>query len=394
MNPVDNSSFSALKCPQCGANIAPTAETTIICQYCGTTLIAQPGSGPSGEASPQLIRGMRLKMTTCADPQVTGLEVFRMLMPVGWQSQGGCSWALDNPGMPGTISFRIWNPQGAEGFEIFPAMNFVWNNNPMARLMTPTGSRYFGAEVRPVTGILDAMRSLVLPRYRSKVENLRILNLELQPDLPQLARSEAPLAGGSAEGGKVRIQFSWQGFTFEEEIYGVVEVLRVPVQAMFSQSEILYWYLNFLFSFRAAAGRLDDAGKLFYVMISSFRMNPNWQAAYKSIIHSLIQGQIQRIHHIGQLGQIYAQTGREIREQNLRDWYSRQEVYDRLATDWSREIRGVDAFYDPHREEVVELPSGYGNAWANNLGEYILTEDPNFNPNLFSNLHWEPMEQK
>ena len=151
MNPVENSSFSALKCPQCGANIVPTAETTIICQYCGTTLIAQPGSGPSGEAGPQLIRGMRLKMTTCADPQVTGLEVFRMLMPVGWQSQGGCSWALDNPGMPGTISFRIWNPQGAEGFEIFPAMNFVWNNNPMARLMTPTGSRYFGAEVRPIS---------------------------------------------------------------------------------------------------------------------------------------------------------------------------------------------------------------------------------------------------
>ena len=141
-------------------------------------------------------------------------------------------------------------------------------------------------------------------------------------------------------------------------------------------------------------GRLDEAGKLFYVMISSFRVNPHWYAAYKSIIQSLIQGQIQRIRHIGQIGQIYAQTGREIREQNLRDWYSRQEVYDRLSTDWSRQIRGVDAFFDPHREEVVELPSGYGNAWANNLGEYILTEDPNFNPNQFSNLHWEPMEQK
>jgi hypothetical protein len=42
---------------------------------------------------------------------------------------------------------------------------------------------------------------------------------------------------------------------------------------------------------------------------------------------------------------------------------------------------------------VVELPSGYGHAWANNLGEYILTEDPNFDPNVQSNLHWEPMQQ-
>jgi hypothetical protein len=55
---------------------------------------------------------------------------------------------------------------------------------------------------------------------------------------------------------------------------------------------------------------------------------------------------------------------------------------------------GVDAFYAPHRQEEVELPSGYGHAWANNLGEYILTEDPNFNPNVHSSLHWEPMEQR
>lgn len=76
---------------------------------------------------------------------------------------------------------------------------------------------------------------------------------------------------------------------------------------------------------------------------------------------------------------------------NLSDWYKRQEVYDRISVDRSRSIRDVDGFYDPHREEVVELPSGYGHAWANNLGEYILTEDPSFNPNLESTQHWEPM---
>ena len=104
--------------------------------------------------------------------------------------------------------------------------------------------------------------------------------------------------------------------------------------------------------------------------------------------------QIQRIHHIGQIGHILAETGRQIREQNLSDWYSRQAIYDRLATDRSRSIRGVDAFFDPHREQVVELPSGYGHAWANNLGEYILTEDSTFDPNLSSTLHWEPMQQQ
>lgn len=89
-----------------------------------------------------------------------------------------------------------------------------------------------------------------------------------------------------------------------------------------------------------------------------------------------------------------AQAGREMREDNLNSWYKRQEIYDRLNTEWSRTIRGVDGFFDSHRQEVVELPSGYGHAWANDLGEYILTEDPDFNPNISSNQHWVPMEQQ
>jgi hypothetical protein len=172
----------------------------------------------------------------------------------------------------------------------------------------------------------------------------------------------------------------------------VVEVFRAPIASLFGAAEILVWFVDYLFTFRTAAGRLEATADLFKVMIGSFQLNPHWYAAFKSVAQYLAQQQIQRLHHVGQIGQILAQTGREIRQQNLNDWYARQEVYDRLSTDWSRTIRGVDAFLDPHRQEVVELPSGYGRAWANNLGEYVLTEDPNFNPNVHSNLHWEPMQ--
>lgn len=38
------------------------------------------------------------------------------------------------------------------------------------------------------------------------------------------------------------------------------------------------------------------------------------------------------------------------------------------------------------------MPGGYDHAWSNALGEYILTNDPNFNPNIGSNLNWEAMK--
>lgn len=384
----------ALLCPQCGGRLRLSAQGFTVCPYCGSSLVwtgQQPGAQ---EAENAVVRGLRLRRFTYTDTEGTGLELFHMLVPLGWEFAGGCRWVLDNPGMPAAVAFQVRNPGGAEAFEALPNINLVWNRTSMPSWMQPVGAKHFGAEVRSPVGILEAMRGLVLPRYRSWAQGLQIVAEEVLPDLPKQVRSEAPLAGGSAEGGKVRVRYTWQGQSYEEEIYGVVEVFRAPVQTMFSVSELLVWFVDYLFAFRAAAGHLDATADLFTVMIGSFQLNPQWYAAYKSIVQTLAQQQIQRIRSIGHFGQLYAQTGREMREQNLKDWYARQEVYDRLATDWSRTIRSVDAFYDPHCQEVVELPAGYGHAWANDLGEYIITESSSYNPNVYSNLHWEPMEQQ
>jgi hypothetical protein len=185
-----------------------------------------------------------------------------------------------------------------------------------------------------------------------------------------------------------------QGRQYDEDIYGVIEIFRAPIVSMFGPSELLIWFVDYLFAFRAAPGLLDATMDLYKVMISSFQLNPDWYAAFKSIAQYMAQRQISHIQHVGQIGQMLAQAGSQMRQQNLNDWYARQQVYDRVSTDRSRQLRGVDAFIDPHRQEVVELPSGYGKAWANNQGEYILTGDPNFNPNADSNQHWDPMQQK
>ncbi len=385
----------AVKCPQCGANIAPDASGYSVCQYCGSNLIwNHPEAGASGPQPVTAMRGMRLKQFSCTDAQGTGLELFRALMPVGWQFEGGCRWPQDNPGMPAVVAFQIFNPHGSEMFSVLPSLNLIWNINPVAQIMHPVGSRYFGAEVRAPLGIRQALRELVLPRNRGNVTGLQILAEEPQPDLPRLVKSEAPLVGGSAEGGRLRLRYSWQGRQYDEDIYGVVEVYRNPQASMFGPTGPQIWYVDSLYAFRAAPGLLDAAMDLYKVIVASFQVNPHWFAALKSIAQFMIQRQIQHIHSIGEIGQMYARVGSQIRQQNLDDWYARQQTYDRLSTAWSREIRGVEAFFDPHRQELVELPSGYGQAWANNLGEYILTDSPSFNPNLDSNLHWEPMEPK
>jgi hypothetical protein len=57
-------------------------------------------------------------------------------------------------------------------------------------------------------------------------------------------------------------------------------------------------------------------------------------------------------------------------------------------------IREVDEYYNPFQGQGVELPGGYNHAWSSNLGEYILTDDPFFNPNIETNLNWEMLKRK
>jgi hypothetical protein len=61
--------------------------------------------------------------------------------------------------------------------------------------------------------------------------------------------------------------------------------------------------------------------------------------------------------------------------------------------DFCRGIRGVELYQNPYEDKPVELPSGYGNAWVNRGGEYILTESPSFNPNIGSNVEWQRIER-
>jgi len=51
----------------------------------------------------------------------------------------------------------------------------------------------------------------------------------------------------------------------------------------------------------------------------------------------------------------------------------------------------VGPYDDPITGQNVELPSEYTQAWSTPLGEYILSDDPNFNPNIGSNQTWTPL---
>ena len=331
------------------------------------------------------------------DRQGTGSEAFSFLMPVDWTFKGGILWITDNPGMPATAAFTVKNTRGSEEFEVFPNQPFFWSNNQQLLNMVPIGSKYFGNEVKPILNASQALHQVVLSRFRNNVANLRVIKDESVPALAKAVGANFNQQGGviaEFDASKVRIEYTLAGKSMEEEIYAVVESYSFPIQAWGSVKYNTNWTVSNIFSYKAEKGKLEASSKIFETMTYSFQVNKYWYNKYVQLVEYLIRGQIQQIHSIGEFSRKLAQMSDEIREDNLRSWENRQAVGDRIAEDFSQYVRGVDEYYDPIEEKPVELPSGYDNAWTNANGEYIISDDPNYNPNIGSNLNWEQMKKR
>jgi hypothetical protein len=340
---------------------------------------------------------IRFRTFKYVDTQGIGIEAFRVLIPSDWKFEGGIRWTLDNPGMPAVASFRIYNPNGPEELEGFPNQAFFWTDNPTQLRLFPVGSRYFGSEVRPIVGPVAALKRIILLRFRGNVQDLRIVREEELPDLAKslgAATQSLPGLSTSADGAKLRVQYQRGGKWMEEELYGLVESMSFPIRSMFGQFTNTNWYVDYLFSFKAEKGTLDAHSKLFQTMATSFRVDPRWFNKYNQVVQYLIQRQIRHIHNLGELSRIISQTHNEISDMMMQSYNQRQEVYDHVAENFSQYVRGVDQYYNPVEQKPVELPSGYQQAWTNSLGEYILSDQEDFNPNIGSNQNWQKMERK
>ena len=53
----------------------------------------------------------------------------------------------------------------------------------------------------------------------------------------------------------------------------------------------------------------------------------------------------------------------------------------------------METYIDASTKEKIELTSGYEQYWSNGRGEYILSNDANFNPSVALKEDWRLMER-
>lgn len=362
---------------------------SILCFY------LQVQSQQNKKTQPQ--KSITFKTYKCIDKEGIGIEAFRMLIPAGWQFEGGIKWTLQNPAMPAVADFKVKNPNGNEEFQVFPKLAFYWTNDQGLLYTFPVGSNYLGNEVRQPVEPIEALKNIVIPRYIKNASNLKIIKEENIPEFAKLVGGESQNQQGvniTAKGGKIKIEYTKNSIPLEEEIYGLVVVFTYSMPTMVGVMNSIFWAVDYIFSFKSAKGKLTTNTKLFQTIAFSFKINQQWFNKYNQVVNYLVQNQIQQIKTIGQISKIISQTSNEISDTITQTYNKQQKVYDEIGENFSQYIRGVDEYYNPLEKTSVELPTGYNNVWANNLGEYVLSEDANFNPNISSNKNWTKINKK
>lgn len=384
------STYLEIKCPNCGAPLDSPADV-ILCSYCGVWLMRPPQTEPhSDSATSGLVPGVRFSWHVVIDQQGFGIPAMRFLYPTGWQVEGGIYWIADRPAAPAAAAFRVRNPAGPEQFETFPTHLFYWSSDPMSRWAIPPGSRYFGAEVIQPVDSVQFIQAILIPRYRN-IAGLQVHAVQRNPLTSENAYTQIGIP--QTETALVDVLYPLENDTLEERLHASLTYHRMQLPGLWGVNEMINWSADYLYAIRARQGQLDGLADLFATIWKSVQINPQWMAMLNQNIQQNTAANIRHIQNIGALSRHISQVSNEIGDMISQSYWERQAVYDRVSEQWSQAMRGVDAYQDIGGNQV-ELPTGYQQAWGNPLGEYILSNDPFFDPNQLSNQNWTQLHRQ
>jgi hypothetical protein len=345
----------------------------------------------------------RMKKATVIDEHgfERPLPAVSLLIPGDWQFQssvqygkgGGCSGNLVK------VVFRATSPDGKMALELFPGKTWQWADDPNSvRLMQSSNQQMAqfgsqGCEILPPMTAGDYLKRSVLPAARAQA---RLTGIEPMPEIAQKVQQQVQQAqaGAARNGlqsrlrgdvGRARITYAVNGQPVEEWITAVTFANGTPGPTMNIQTGRMGQTLFYtcasegVFGFRAPQGQLDAKEKLFMTMLSTVRIEPEWQARVFQVMNNV---QAAQIKGAADRSKIIAQSNQDISKIIHDSYENKKKSDDRAAEGFSQYIRGVETYRNPSTGETLELSNQYGHAWAGSNGEYIVSDSPNFDPNV------------
>jgi len=247
--------------------------------------------------------------------------------------------------------------------------------------------------VRAPVPAAEFLRQDMIAKYR---KGKTVVSIDPFPELDQLVRYQLGLPPAGADGNtrgirtdaaRARLAFDDdKGQPVEEWIAAAIVVRAFPAGGRATAYD---WHAIKVMFFRTPTGQLDANDRLFKLIASTVHPDPEWKKWSDGVIATMYR---RKQEELAKQAQIIAQLQLNIIN-TLQGVTARQQAGSmQAAYGVSQGIRGVQTFRDPSTGATMELSNQYDHAWVNGTNQYVMSDDPNFNPNGNLNGNWTQLQ--
>jgi hypothetical protein len=212
-----------------------------------------------------------------------------------------------------------------------------------------------------------------------------VVDYEEIPTVAEAVAAESQEAGVEKKfrAARLRLEYWEQGLAMHEDIYCVLTSAYLPA------IRTTLWEPERSYSFKAEKGKLEGRSKIFQTVVNSYHPNFEWFNRYRQLVQLLHQTQLDTTLPVAELSRFVAQTTTEADESRRQSYQRLQGAQERINAAFNRYVRGVEQFRNPWDGHKAALPSGYQQVWANAAGDFLLTDQPAYDPNRGGDRAWK-----
>jgi hypothetical protein len=331
-----------------------------------------------------------------------GRTAYNLMIPTTWTFKG---WVNVNAAEYGcfadyfAVAGDAFSADRSIELQFVPQFTFQYYDDPAAQkhvqdqsqLAVRTGMK--PCPLRAPMRAADFIRAEIINKYH---KDRTFVSAEPFPELEQMTRQRLGLPPLNAAGGntapvrtdaaRVRVAFNDdKGQSMEQWITAVIVVRTAPQ----GRGMVYDWHATSIMVMNAPKGKLDGNDRLLKLVASTLRVDPQWQSRSNGVIVGLYkkkaEAEAKESAVIAALQNYAIQTINGVTANQLKGSLN-------SAYGADQGIRGVQTFRDPSTGATYEMSNQYGHAWLNGANQYVMSDDPNFNPNGNLSGSWNSLQ--
>lgn len=339
------------------------------------------------------------------------VEAFSLLLPRGWQSDGGVTWkgVQTCRGEMVAMAMTSRSPDRAIQLDVLPPRSFQWTDDPMLLQTMQVGAQHGGCGVNTAFDALQYADGFARRDLGATATNIRAdtARLPTSATFDEQANQIARQFGNATE---QRTTIAYADLQWPDGTQGLLHTgvtntfSRQPNMLTGGGTVMTTTNVFHTVVVRYPVARKVEALGVFETAMASHRINPVWRGAKETFLSQLSTvehaGAMERIRLMGEQSRAYAKSASDASDRRLRDWENRQHNTaagsggsdDSQHRAFIQTIREVETWKDD--SGGVELSAGYDQAWSRGDGSYILSNTAGFDPRAaFQDQTWTQMQR-